>query len=239
VRLIGIDVETTGLDPEVDEITEIGWAVFDAKNWRKPLALHSHLITVESPIRPEITELTGIDQALLKEAGISASSVLALLASHIEQFGVSYMVAHNADFDRAFIEKAWAKYSVPHKKTPWLDTKKDIPFPREYASRSLVTLAAEHGFLNPFPHSALFDVVTMMKILEKYDIEKVVAYHNEPNVFVKAMVDYDSRDKAKKRGYSWQEHSGRFEERSWIKCIKVSQLENEKNSAPFSVKVLG
>lgn len=238
MRLIGVDVETTGLDPEIDEITEIGWAVYDTDNWRKPLAIQSHLLNTEQDIRPEITELTGITNELMKEAAIPASSVLNLLASQVESFGCTYFVAHNAKFDQAFIEKAFATYSVPNKKIPWIDTKKDIPFKRDYPSRSLITLAAEHGFLNPFPHAALFDVVTMMKILSQYKIEEVLTYKNEPVIFIKAMVDYENRDKAKRRGFYWQECEGRSELRSWIKQIKVSQLDKEKESATFPIQVL-
>ena len=47
-------------------------------------------------------------------------------------------------------------------------------------TRSLPYLAADHGFLNPFPHRALFDVMTMIQIAGMYDINEILKYADSP-----------------------------------------------------------
>jgi hypothetical protein len=47
------------------------------------------------------------------------------------------------------------------------------------------------------------------------------------------MVEYDTREKAKERGYRWN-----GEQKIWTRPLKEFQLEDEKRDAPFTVKVL-
>jgi DNA polymerase-3 subunit epsilon len=238
MRLLGLDFETTGLDPNTSEITEVGYAIVDTDNMKKPLVLRSTLCTCVGPMPKDISDLTGITDELLGECGVDLKSSLVSMQSNIRKYKVAHMVAHNAPFDRAFLETNLKKHSIPFTEMSWIDTKKDIPWHKPMRSTSLITVAAEHGFLNPFPHAALFDVFTMLKILGEYDIKEVLAYRDEPLIFIRALVDYNTKDKAKAKGFSWQECEGRFYEKTWVKAVKQSKLDKELESYDFGTKFL-
>lgn len=235
----GIDLETTGIEHEGTEITEMAWAIFDTNNWSKPLAMETHLIKIEGEIPPDITELTGITKDLLNLSGEPYSFVYGMLHGHLHRYGVEQMIAHNAQFDRGHLEYQAKKGNYPVIELPWIDTKKDVIYPKHVRNTNLVALAAEHGFLNPFPHAALFDVFTMMKILSKYDIHEAIKYRDEKTYFIAATVDYANRTLASKRGYKWQECEGKTFDKTWVKAVKERNLEQERKEAPFTVKILG
>ena len=237
--LCGIDLETTGIEHEGTELTEIGWAIFDTNHWEKPLIMESHLIRIDGDVPKEIVELTGITKELLTLSGEPLSFVYGMLCGQLKRYGVQQMVAHNAAFDRGHLAYQAKKHDFPVIELPWIDTKKDIIFPKHIRNTNLVALAAEHGFLNPFPHAALFDVFTMMKILSKYDIFETIKYRDEKTFFVAATVDYANRALASKRGYKWQECEGKVFDKTWVKAVKERHLEQERTEAPFTQKSLG
>lgn len=239
MRLMGLDLETTGLEKTTDEITEIAWAIFDTDHWEKPLSFESKLIKTAKQIPKEITELTGITNALLNESGSDMVGVLGKLFTEYKQYKVDALVAHNAQFDRQFLEeKIRAQgYDIPD--WHWICSKGDVQYPSRIKNKSLITLAAEHGFLNPFPHAAIFDVFTMMKIVSRYDIEQTFSTSKEPWMIVKALVDYNNREMAKSLGFSWEQWDGKTYEKSWIKGVRPSQLEELKKSAKFTIQTMG
>ncbi len=68
MKLLGIDVETTGLDTNNDRITEVGLVVWCTEK-HAPLYLYNvNLLWPDMPeLTPEITALTGIDLEHLQE----------------------------------------------------------------------------------------------------------------------------------------------------------------------------
>jgi DNA polymerase III subunit epsilon len=122
---------------------------------------------------------------------------------------------------------------------PVIDTLTDIPFASEPDSRKLKYLAGDHGFLNPFAHRAVFDVLTMLKVLSHYPIDKVLEYAKAPMITIRAVVDFNNKDKAKARRFSWEKIGDKTYPKMWVKRIKEFQLEEEKKAmAPFQVGVL-
>ena len=98
-EFISIDLETTGLDANENEIIEISAIKFiDGR-------VHSDFTTLVKPttsIPPEITKLTGITNAMVSESN-SIDDVLDDLISFIEG---KILIAHNIEFDLKFINKA-------------------------------------------------------------------------------------------------------------------------------------
>ena len=234
--ICGIDVETTGLDASKDKICEIAWAVFDSENMQKPLRLRHFYMKAEVP--EESTKIHKMTTEFLENVSTDDKFVFQTLCNDLTDMGVSYFVAHNAPFDRLFIETALFKneLSVPAGLEGWIDPQRDIEFPKAIRHRELTYLCAHHGFLNPFPHSALFDVMSMMKVLSNYNLPDVIAYKNEPNIYLAALVDFHSRDLAKARGFRWQEWEGRQFEKTWVKMVKLRNVEEEKKTANFTVR---
>lgn len=90
------DIETTGLNPQTDKITEIG-AVKLMKG--KPIDTFSQLINPEIPIPPEITRLTGISDEMVE----NMPTIEEVLERFLFFCGDCIVVAHNAKFDTGFI----------------------------------------------------------------------------------------------------------------------------------------
>lgn len=246
MRVLGLDFETTGLDKTQERITEIG-AVLWETDTGVPLQFMSCFVydeTMDARFTPPTLEmmerLCGITPAMLNEFGLAprvAFSGLEELAAKAQ-----YIVAHNGNqFDKPFLFeelKRWGMTESALYKTPWLDTKEDLPHGSPPDSNRLKHLALDKGFINPFPHRALTDVLTMLTVLSHWDIKDVIAYSQEPSVIVRALVPHPKQDQgagkdaAKAAGFRWQEVDGKVFQLCWVKKIKVRQLAEEQAKLP-------
>lgn len=245
-RVLGIDFETTGLDFKKDRIVEVGYCIWDTSR-KVPLRVGSDLL-VDGGIRERLMD---------PDAANTVSEVSGLLLSDIEDFGVApalsfmlvealtisqkveYVVAHNGTgFDKPFLVEEATKLDlkVPRiLELPWIDTRLDLPFPKEPSSRRLVHLSAEHGFVNPFEHRALFDVLAMLKLMSKYDFQEVAAQALIPFVTVRAMVDYADRQLAKDARFSWEKLGDKTYNKCWVKQVRANKVEEFKQACKFPV----
>lgn len=170
-------------------------------------------------------------------------SVFPIIDDWCDRHGVSYIVAHNgARFDKPLLlaEIDRAKLSVPNfREVPWLDTRSDLPYAVEPDSKKLKHLALDCGFINPFSHRALFDVLTMLRIMSTFDFNKIIEYAKIPWIVVRANVGYENRQVAKENRYSWEKLDDKVYPKMWCKKIKATHLEEErKKLEPFKVGVL-
>lgn len=108
-----VDLETTGFDPGRDEIIEM--AVVIARG-PEEIRRWSTLVHPSRPIPFETTQLTGIDDDMVADAP-SVASASADLARIV---GSRPVIAHNAPFDRAFLERSPAVTSRPSGQ--WIDS---------------------------------------------------------------------------------------------------------------------
>ena len=245
--ICGLDLETTGLDAETCHITELGYIVKQTYT-KKPMIMVSQLCYDETtygkePVPTEITELTGITNDLLLGWGEPIGSVLSHFLTVTRE--VDFFVAHNGhNFDRPFLLRKLKEYLPDADQThpvfnpaKWLDSQADIE--HKGRSNSLSYVAADMGFLNPFPHSALFDVATMLKIVERFDFAAIVERAKIPWVVVQAHVSYDNRELAKARRYRWEEPgNGKKYQKSWVKMLKADKVDAEAELPGFKVSVL-
>lgn len=245
MRLLGLDLETTGLDVEADRITEIGIVLWDTETKSAIFAGGYYLYDKTYPkVPPEVVKITGITDDILKEFGQDPKAVLKWIDEQTDRWKVDYVVAHNGQaFDRPFLGWELSRNDVPGatlKTIPWIDTRYDIPWKKHMNSLKLGHIALEHGFMNPFgAHRAMMDVFTMLKVLAQYDIAKVVEYSKVPNIVVRALVDYPDRQKAKDKKFSWEQLSNYQKyPKYWVKMIKADQLETLKQQCDFSIAVL-
>ena len=249
MRLCGIDIETTGLDHAADHVTEIAWVIKDPGD-PKPLVMESRFILPPKEfwnsaeyIKPNIEQLTKIKMAHVM-AGKEFLEVLGQLAADIQVYQVTHMVAHNGEnFDKPFLQAkvALAGQSVEDqlgwlfKNIVWIDTAADAVYPADCRATNLLYLSAYYGFLNPFPHAALYDVASMLKILDYLDVAAVAERAKSPWCIVSADVGYDNRQLAKDRRYYWETFGSQTFPKTWVKKIKEMDLEKEKTEAPFKV----
>lgn len=244
--LCGVDVETTGLDAEKDFVVELAYVLWDTDALR-PIHAVSKLIYDEAmgekPLSEEISEINGLTNRLLLEEGLSFDSVVnEEFLGDLHGYRPEYLVGHNGlEFDRAFLLAEFARggHVDPFfQDYPWLDTKHDIEYPKRFRSHSLTHIAAELGFLNPFPHTALADVLTMFRILTSFPLADTIKRSQSPAVVIRALVDYENKDKAKARRYLWESCNGKVYPKAWVKKIKLCDLDQECLDAPFKVERL-
>ncbi len=97
-KIILIDLETTGTDFRFDKIIEIGAIKVSGE---EVIDQFCSFVDPERKLTPEITEITGIKDADLEGAG-KVEEVI----SELEEFvGDLPLMAHNMDFDSAFLKK--------------------------------------------------------------------------------------------------------------------------------------
>lgn len=214
--ICGFDLETTGLSPETDTVTEVGAVLWDTET-NSPVKFFNKLIAIDRPVPDLIVKLTGITDTLLAEHGEDATKVWTEFEEFIKP--AELFMAHNAPFDRGFVQNIIPAMADPKL---WIDSIVDVEYPEHIKTRSLTHLAAEHGFLNPFSHRALTDVLTMLEVVSNYDWNEVIANAKTPNVTMRAMVTFNDNQKAKTAGYRWDS-----DRKFWIKSIKETRTNEE------------
>ena len=113
-----IDLETTGLSAKTCEILEIGLVVL---RHGLPVRRFQTLVRTDRIIPSVIESLTGIREADLVGAPAEPVAV-ARLRGVLEQEGVEVLVAHNARFDRSFLQEAWERQVIEPPLPPFLCT---------------------------------------------------------------------------------------------------------------------
>lgn len=231
--ICGLDFETTGLSAENDFVTEIGAVLWDTE-LATPVSFYHKFCKVPVEVPPFITELTGITNELLEKYGCEQNEAFHGL-DHFTSLS-EIMVAQNAPFDKSFFDMGLARINVKKPNKQWLNTVTDVPYPKKIKSKGLTALAAEHGFLNPFPHRAVTDVLTMLTILSKYDINQCLGLQAEPKLNIWARITFNEKDKAKGAGFYYN-----GDKKQWYKQILEKDLETERNRCEqlgFTIEVI-
>ncbi|MEG0371453.1 MAG: PolC-type DNA polymerase III, partial [Clostridium sp.] len=107
---IVFDIETTGLNKVIEEITEIG--AVKIKN-NQVIDTFSSLVNPLKLIPYEITKLTGITNEMVKDK----ESIKEVMPRFLEFIKGKPVVAHNAKFDTGFIKEKCARYGLEFNNT--------------------------------------------------------------------------------------------------------------------------
>lgn len=244
MRILGLDFETTGLDPKVDRGIELGCALWDVE-LKRPIATVGVYLCDEGVkarmadpnVARMMIEKLGIKPEDVVEFGVPPKAQFEWTESFSAKHKIEYLVAHNAPYDRNILFAELDRHGIEAptlRSLPWIDTQRDIPWKEEPDSKKLKYVASDHGFVNPFSHRAVFDVLTMLRVLSLYDIKAVITQGSTPDIVIRAVVPHPKndggvgKDKAKAVGFRWQEIDGKSFPMMWVKKIKEDQLEVEK-----------
>ncbi len=223
--LLGLDMETTGLDVVKDRPIEIG-AILYSTGQKRSLESAGFLVKTDVQISKFITDLTGITNSATQKFGYESLDALETVIDMAKQ--ADAIVGQNVlRFDKRMVESWAARHGKVFPEKLWIDTRTDLP---GVESKSLSYMAADHGFLNLFPHGALTDVQTCLKIVSMYDIDVVVARAKESVVILKAHVSYENNALAKARKYGWYPAA-----KIWYKVVKQSDVPAETSHNEFDV----
>ena len=153
---VSLDLETTGLSPDTDEIIEVAAVKFQGS--RTIDTFHS-LANPSAKLSTFIQRFTGIAQAEIDRAP-PFSQVARDLAPFI---GSAPVVGHNIAFDLGFLDRKGLRLSNPRCDT-WDLAYVLMPDSREY---SLAKLADTLGISHPRPHRAVDDALAARGIFLK------------------------------------------------------------------------
>lgn len=116
---VSVDLETTGLNPKIDKIIEIGMVI--VRNGQVEQGYFT-LVNPYQQLRPETVELTGIlDEMLTDAPGISR-----VIGKCLELCGDLPLLGHKILFDYSFLKKAAVNEGMEFEKQG-IDTLKFMP----------------------------------------------------------------------------------------------------------------
>ena len=148
---VSIDIETTGLSPEYDEIIELGAIKYINGQASDTF---SSLVKTENPIDDFVTELTGITNDMLREA----PSLQEILPDFISFIGDSIIVGHNVNFDINFIYDACENNNLPPFSNDFIDTMRlSRRMYKDWKNHKLDTLIGFFGLTERNIHRGLED----------------------------------------------------------------------------------
>lgn len=219
---IVIDVETTGLNSNLDEIIELGMIKFEYSADGKLLRIVGRFSGLRDPgisIPKEITDLTGISQKDVAGHSIDRGEI----ARFIDNAAI--IVAHNAGFDRLFCERLWPEFASK----PWACSTSEIDWRAHgYRGARLSYLLAGHGYFMD-EHRALNDCEALLVILasESGCFSELLenARRTSHRVYAEG-APFEQKDVLKSRGYRWFEATSK-RQKSWRKDLFEQELTAE------------
>lgn len=205
VKAAIVDTETTGTNQAIDKIIELGIVIVeycpDTGQVYRVLETFDELEYPDMLIPPESTKVHGITDEMVIGKKINDDTVDALMSD------VSLVIAHNAFFDRGFMESRLPIF----KKKAWACTYAQIPWRSEgIGSSSLEFLAYRFGF-HYAGHRASIDCHALLEVLQSElpvsgikIMKALLEKARLPEYKVWALnSSFDSKDKLKERGYRW------------------------------------
>jgi DNA polymerase III alpha subunit (gram-positive type) len=232
MKLLFLDFEATDKDVNTARITQIAFSVYDQET-KKELYHYSDLILPEGEY--EINEtaqlITGISKEQLSAYGKSLRYALDVFHSNLRN--VDYLIAHNLhQYDLPLYRNECKRLELADYELPALiDTRFDVPWPEHIDTRKLTYLGAEFGIVNPAAHSARHDVDLMALMFFRFPFETIVERAGSPQIWVRANVSYDHREKAKAEKFLWDGNN-----KWWVKPFK--QIDYEKREFSFPTVIL-
>ena len=203
-RVVVLDTETTGLDSKSEKVIELAMlsVLVDSATGLPvgPVTVYESFEDPGKPIPPQITEITGIDDSMVLGQRIDDAAVNALVQE------ADLVVAHNAGFDRPFVEARWPVFATK----AWGCSFLGIDWKKEGSgSAKLEFLASERGWFYD-AHRAQVDCHALLQVLSsklgdgQTGLSRLLAGSGQTRYKLRATgAPFESKDKLKARGYRW------------------------------------
>lgn len=205
LRGVIVDTETTGFNQDTDKIIEVGIDLFEydptSGQAYRILDTYGALEDPGFPITPEITEVTGITNEMVAGQRIDDARISALVE------GASLVIAHNAKFDRPFLEQRFPVFET----LPWGCSFAQVDWIGEgLGARKLDYIAFQFGFFFD-AHRAEADCMALLTILQqplpksgKKVMQSLLDQLPQKDWTVYALGSpFETKDILKARAYQW------------------------------------
>ncbi|MBI65385.1 MAG: DNA polymerase III subunit epsilon [Candidatus Marinimicrobia bacterium] len=219
-----IDLETTGLDCDEDEIIEIAMKLIQVSKTKiEQLKVVDAYESFQDPgivITEESTRIHGITNDMVQGHQIDWMRVESILNNS------QLIVAHNARFDRSFIDK---KLELSKDKI-WACSVNDIDWEkRNFSSKKQEMLCIWHGFYYD-SHRAMIDVDALIFLLthpsyeSHHPILELIHNAKKPMCLIEAThAKYEFKNILKKRRYRWN-----ADNKVWYTFVKNDEIDDER-----------
>ena len=187
LQYVVVDLETTGLNPNSDEIIEVGAIKFDGKEVKD---IFNKLVKPDRQISENTVQLTGITQEILN----NELPIKPVLSQFLNFAKDSIIIAHNAEFDVSFLNvnlKKWLSKEMNNFVVCTLLVSRDL-LPN-LDNHKLPTVAKYFGIDIANRHRAIgdseltyqiwlkfLDKLKDRKIITKNDLETYISSLNKP-----------------------------------------------------------
>ncbi|MGB5212937.1 MAG: 3'-5' exonuclease [Anderseniella sp.] len=219
-RGLFVDVETTGLDTETDEIIEVALLPFDYNpSTGDVIAIHEDqalddLRDPGIPIPPASSQVHGITDDDVKGKVVEEARLNAFVAE------ADLIIAHNAAFDRPMLERIWPCFVDK----PWGCSLADIDWRAEgFGAGKLDYLLMQQGWFYD-GHRALSDCLAGLFLLSlglpvsgTRGMSVLLDSARKQRFAIRAVgAPFDFKDDLRKRGYRWDPGNAEREKAWWI-----------------------
>ena len=234
-RVLVLDTETTGLSHPTDRIIELAMLLVEVDTACGlpvgPVACFEGFEDPGMPIPPVAREVTGITDEMVKGHRLDDQQVEAMVSQ------ADLIVAHNAGFDRPFVEARFPCFAGK----AWACSFMDIDWKAAGAGSSkLSALANDQGWFYD-AHRALVDCHALLHVLAKpvgssatTGLSQLIAAAARPSFKLRATGSpFESKDKLKSRGYRWDADA-----KVWA-CTLASQEQLDAELAWLKAEVYG
>lgn len=224
-----VDVETTGKQWASDKIIEFAGVPFTfGMKSGQITGVGAPFTSLEDPgcaVPPEITRLTHITDAMVAGQRIADAGVKQLVDS------AQLIIAHNAKFDRPFLEARFPLFADKH----WACSINDVPWESHgLGSVKLGWLLMEHSGLYFRAHRAEDDCLAAIHVLAtpfaddgSLPMRHLLDTSRRRTVMVRAVsAPFDTKELLKARSYQW-DNGTPDRAKSWQKEITEEALDAE------------
>ncbi|CAH2030557.1 3'-5' exonuclease [Trichlorobacter ammonificans] len=222
-----LDTETTGLDHRQDRIIELGIVAFAydpvTAEILRVTGRYNGFEDPGAPLAREITEITGITDDMVRGQALDDEQVMALVA------GADLVIAHNAAFDRPFVEARYPAFAG----IPWACSVLQIDWQAErLQARSLEYLLFKFGWcINA--HRALDDAEGVLGLLlerlpvsDRSVFAALLEGSRQSATRIHAVgAPFDKKELLKQRGYRWHDGADGKPKCWWIGIVDTREQE--------------
>lgn len=216
-----LDLETTGVDRENDQILEVGYVLWSVE--------HCTILEVYSGLLPAAAnpaqEVNGIPQAALPVE--PWDDVWEHVSGAIVRSDA--VAAHQCDFDRAFVARVRPELAEAR---PWICTREDMRWPRNGTGESLIATALAHGVAVVSAHRAISDCLLIARLFEVVPdiaerLEAARVHALLPKVRLVSLAPFEEKETVKAHGFKWDPNR-----REWWRVMAVE----DAKGLPFKTR---
>jgi DNA polymerase-3 subunit epsilon len=255
-RVVILDTETTGLESKADKIIELALLVVEVDTATgaalRVAEVYEAFDDPGRPIPPDVSELTGITDVMVKGQKLDEAHVAALVKD------AQLVVAHNARFDRPFVEARLPGFAG----LPWACSIADIDWAAEgRGSSRLEYLAMKYGWFYD-GHRAAADCHALLAVINAplplsgtTGLARLLQAARATSFRVFAdNAPFAAKDLLKNRGYRWDperrvwhgevgDEAALDDERAWLKAnvyggrSSTIHIENQDARVRYSARI--